>query len=568
MTTRFERPGQRRAGRRLVLWLVLVGTVSGGTWVAARWRVGSLIRAAQAELSTANPAAATAFLEAADFWRVRRAQVAEARGALALVTGDLPAAETTLTTARAAGLHRSGLDLDHLGRLLCDRALYRAVMTFADHREATGGGQLPDLWRAEAALADNDLEAATGWLSADRSAGNDPARARRLAALLAARRRQGVAWSVFDRHDRPLLGRDGKNGALRTEIPELGPHPLSGDGVLHVLGDRDLGGRVTLTLDLAYERAAHAALGGYAGAFVAIDPETGGILALVDHPSPGATGSPAVRREYEPGSIVKMLTLAAALDTQLDMDSLFPLNCTGNMTLDHKVFYDWTVHGMVAGIDAATAQSCNLAFAAIGLELGQARLDDTLHRFGFDATPPGTDLDVVLGRTTEIDAGRPRLGLASRSVGLGTLTMTPLHVALVAAGLANGGVLMQPHLVASRTSLGGDAAYATTEPVSWQTGTSPGSARRIGEAMLHVVTDPLGTGRRAAIDGLDFVMKTGTAGERRAGLNTVVLGWAPATDPVVAFGFVAEHAGKAELEGTRILRDFLTTVRNEFPARP
>ena len=67
---------------------------------------------------------------------------------------------------------------------------------------------------------------------------------------------------------------------------------------------------------------------------------------------------------------------------------------------------------------------------------------------------------------------------------------------------------------------------------------------------------------------LSFAMKTGTAGERKPGLNTVVFGFAPLANPQVAFAFVAEHAGKAELEGARIVRDFLSTVRNEFEPAP
>ena len=81
-----------------------------------------------------------------------------------------------------------------------------------------------------------------------------------------------------------------------------------------------------------------------------------------------------------------------------------------------------------------------------------------------------------------------------------------------------------------------------------------------------VITSPQGTGRRAALDGLSFALKTGTAGKRDSGLNSIIIGYAPLDDPQVAFAFVAEHAGKAELEGERIVRDFLSTVRNEFKA--
>ncbi|MFQ5767959.1 MAG: penicillin-binding transpeptidase domain-containing protein, partial [Acidobacteriota bacterium] len=98
--------------------------------------------------------------------------------------------------------------------------------------------------------------------------------------------------------------------------------------------------------------------------------------------------------------------------------------------------------------------------------------------------------------------------------------------------------------------------------------TKPATATLIAEAMEQVVSSSRGTGRRAALQGLRFAMKTGTAGERKGGLNTVIFGFAPLENPRVAFGFVAEHAGKAELQGARILRDFLATVRNEFGSTP
>ena len=567
MTSRFDRLGRRRQRRRIGTALIVVAFLAGLAWMAARWRVSSLLQTAQAEMTVGHLETAAERIAAARFWRLHAGRVTEAEGVLALARGDLAGGRDLLQRAREEGVRRSGLDLDAVGRHLSDTARYPEVRALAEHRDAAGGPALPELWRAEAALAGDDLDSAAELLQAASPDDGDAARRQRLQALVDERRGQGIVWTVFDRHGRRLLGRDLASGATVSEVPELGQAPLADGGVLDRLDGRTLSGRVTLTLDLAYEHAAHAALGRYAGAFIAIDPATGAVLALVNHPGPGGE-RPAFQRLFEPGSIIKMLTFAAALDAGLSLDGLFPLNCTGNMTLDHKVFYDWKVHGTIQDIDEATTVSCNLAFAAMGLELGQARLDDTLRRFGFDASPPSADLALSMGHLLDIDPAAPRRALAARAVGLDNVMMTPLHVAVLAAALANGGTAMRPHLVASRRALGGTTPYAVAQPTSLFSATSAETARRVGEVMRNVTTAPAGTGRRAAVPGLDFALKTGTAGEPRQGLNSIIFGWAPADDPVVAFGFVAEHAGKAELEGARIVRDFLTTVRNEFGRAP
>jgi peptidoglycan glycosyltransferase len=200
--------------------------------------------------------------------------------------------------------------------------------------------------------------------------------------------------------------------------------------------------------------------------------------------------------------------------------------------------------------------------------MGQARLDDTLQAFGFDRHLDLPDLELPTGHLAQINPQSPRLGLAQRSVGLENVSITPVHAALLAAALAHGGTMMQPHLIAARRSLGSTAPYAVTEERTLLQPVSPATTAVIAGAMEAVITSPQGTGRRAALDGLSFALKTGTAGKRDSGLNSIIIGYAPLDDPQVAFAFVAEHAGKAELEGARIVRDFLSTVRNEFKAGP
>jgi peptidoglycan glycosyltransferase len=200
--------------------------------------------------------------------------------------------------------------------------------------------------------------------------------------------------------------------------------------------------------------------------------------------------------------------------------------------------------------------------------MGQARVDDALRAFGFDQGPPPGDLLMEFGRLLPVDPATPRLGLAQRSVGLHNVTITPLHAAVIAAALASDGHAPRPHLVLSVAALGAAEPYRRAAPGNLLQATTPAATAAIARAMRTVVTAEDGTGRRAAIPGLDFAMKTGTAGERQPGFNSVIFGYAPLDRPQVAFGFVAERAGKAELEGARIVRDFLATVRSEFGDKP
>jgi cell division protein FtsI/penicillin-binding protein 2 len=82
-------------------------------------------------------------------------------------------------------------------------------------------------------------------------------------------------------------------------------------------------------------------------------------------------------------------------------------------------------------------------------------------------------------------------------------------------------------------------------------------------AMQAVVTNPRGTGRRAPVPGLTIAMKTGTAGER-PGLQALIVAFAPAEQPRIAFGLIAEDAGPAEIAGAKIAHDFLERIKSSF----
>ena len=161
-----------------------------------------------------------------------------------------------------------------------------------------------------------------------------------------------------------------------------------------------------LTLDYRIQNAAQKALDQYAGAIVLLDVKKGDILAAASSLKGVGANHPegtslAMTGRYEPGSIIKMITLAGSLDHGVDLNKIVPFQCDGYITLqDNKLFICWKKHGQVKDINTATAVSCNVAFARLGLALKPADLINNLKQFGFDSRLAGM-LPVELGKIKE-----------------------------------------------------------------------------------------------------------------------------------------------------------------------
>ena len=209
-------------------------------------------------------------------------------------------------------------------------------------------------------------------------------------------------------------------------------------------------------------------------------------------------------------------------------------------------------------MDVATAVSCNVAFALMGLDMKMDKLVANLRTFGFDGKLPDTSLPFDLGKIIPGDG--KELNLSYLSIGLENLTITPLHIAMVASSIANEGLCMTPRLLLHYRNILGDA-YDAPKPLSFRRFMSEETARMLTRAMEQVVLHEEGTGRRAAIQNLSIAMKTGTAGEGSKGYDAIMMGFAPVENPKIAFAIVVEHCGKAEFEGARITRLFLESIR-------
>ncbi len=335
-------------------------------------------------------------------------------------------------------------------------------------------------------------------------------------------------------------------------------------------GRRPQGANIETTLDAAVQQAASEAMDGIRGAAVALDPKTGAILAMVSNPTfdPNdlaghdleAVGKnydelnaddsqPLVNRAiggdlYPPGSVFKVVTAAAALSTgQYDEDTVLP----GPEVLDlpqTSADLPNAFDGPCGPNDEVTftealAVSCNTAFAHVGMELGPDALQAQAAKFGF-----GDAITIpmrVTPSTIPPEMNAPQL--AQASIGQYDVRATPLQMAMVAAGVANDGVVMRPYLVQS--VIGSDlSVIESADEQELSEAVTPEVAAQLTRMMEAVVED--GSGRRAQIDGVPVAGKTGTAqhGEGRKA-HAWFISFAPADDPEIAVAVIAEDGGVA-----------------------
>ncbi|MFB7554349.1 penicillin-binding transpeptidase domain-containing protein [Streptomyces brevispora] len=353
----------------------------------------------------------------------------------------------------------------------------------------------------------------------------------------------------------------------------LAPFPLWNEATR----SRQPGGDVITTIKDSMQRAAYVGLGGRRGAVAAIEPATGKILALVSTPSydPGrlsGTGSSvtdawrelnadrsqpmlnrAFRQTYPPGSTFKIVTAAAALDSEVvtdpdaETDTPSPYVLPGTST---------TLPDEASGCDTASLAeairvSCNTVMAHLGVQVGLKGMVNAVGRFGFN----DTGLKIPSGvAKSNFDTDMSDDQLALSSIGQFDTTATPLQMAMVASAVANGGDLMYPHLVDRTTTHSGSTVH-TTGSRSYHRAMSPQTASRLRRMMIDVVRD--GTGTNAAINGTTVGGKTGTAQHGVGNSGTPYawfISWAQAQDsarPAVAVAVVVEDAAadRADISG-------------------
>jgi len=360
---------------------------------------------------------------------------------------------------------------------------------------------------------------------------------------------EGVELAVDDL----LAGSPAKVPSLRDGA---GRTVLSGDP--SAARERE-GARVELTVDqglqLATERAlARAAAGARAasGMAVALDPRTGEVLAIASWP-PYNSNAPrratemrnrAIADAFEPGSTMKAFSVAAALDRRA-LAPLDPIDCgDGSLAIGAHVIHDHEAFGWI-GPSKVIALSSNVGAARIAARLGKERLHDALAGFGFGERP-GTGLP---GETKgSLPFPRSDIALATQSFGQG-LTASPLQITAAMAAIANGGVLLRPHLVKRVVDPATGEVLDESRPEVVRRAVSEQAAATIARWLVGVVEDPRGTGKRARLDRWRVAGKTGTAqkadpvsgGYSEDRRFSSFVGFAPAEAPRIAIGVFVDE---------------------------
>ncbi len=256
----------------------------------------------------------------------------------------------------------------------------------------------------------------------------------------------------------------------------------------------------------------------YNGAVVVINYRTGEILAMISMPeydpasldtdvADTAYFNRCLQGQYTPGSTFKIITLASALENQPGALSQ-AFVCTGMREFGNGAvtcLSGTKAHGELT-LKTAFTQSCNVAFATLSYGLGQNALLRTAESFGFNDN--FTFSDVVLYASSFPEDIGSVSELAWTGVGQGRVLVTPLHMAMIAGSVANGGVMMEPRLVRQVTGATGLPRLRAT-PGAYKRVMSQSTASIIGDYMQSAVES--GTGTRARIQGYTVCGKTGSA---------------------------------------------------------
>ena len=339
-----------------------------------------------------------------------------------------------------------------------------------------------------------------------------------------------------------LVGRERDQlvSTIPFDVPQMPQADRGADIILTV--DRDIQFLAESELQRAITQT-----GALRGTIIIMNPRNGDILAMANYPSfdpnayfdvddPNLQRNPAIGEQYEPGSVLKVLTIAAALDNGTIAPQSTYID-QGRLQQAGIVVENWDrqAHG-ITDMTQILVQSLNVGAATVSLQMGPNDFYRRMRAFGLGQTT-GIDLQGE-ARGTMLVPGDPdwsESNLLTNSYGQG-IAVTPLQLLTAISAIANGGLMMQPHVVYQVRD--GDQVY-TSEPSTLGRPISEETARVVTEMMVAVVRD--GLDGRASVPGYTIAGKTGTAqipvpglGYDPRGSIVTFVGFLPADNPQVS----------------------------------
>ena len=370
-------------------------------------------------------------------------------------------------------------------------------------------------------------------------------------------------------------GASGVEAVYQGSLIGQDPADLVGQWRARYLGTRTEPGSVALSIDPKIQAAAASALGGRRGAIVALDPKTGRILASVSFPTYDANAlvdpgqqdvawgqlndnpdKPLINRAaqglYPPGSTMKIITAAAALESGLNPDQKIRVDDPYQADKSWGDYFVRSSSGAHGDFDMSLAfqRSENIYFAKIGLTIGGTKVAEYAKRFGIGRAPA---LDLAAGKGQLSNSGlleRPTL-VADTSYGQGELLTSPLQMALVAATVGNHGVLVQPHYVTEIRDPSGGILRTLGGGAGDQIIRADTAAKLTGY-LVGAVEAPGAFAFGAKIAGVHVAGKTGTAENPSGSPHGWFVGFAPAEDPQVAVAVIIENAGQGGVDAAPV----------------
>lgn len=361
---------------------------------------------------------------------------------------------------------------------------------------------------------------------------------------------------------------------------------LSDKASYDAAGERYPADDVYTTLDLALQQAASDALGDNRGAVIVTEVNTGNILCMVSKPDfdpndieaeweqlgadtdSGTLVNRVTQGLYAPGSTFKIFDAIELMDEDMAAANAFSYNCIGydnNFTLEDGQpihCYHWTAHGTVS-LEKAFAKSCNCAFVNIGNSLNRDSFCTLLNNMMFGEAlpydlPSGTSSYTLTADTTKED-------VTQLSIGQGSTLMTPMHLNMITAAIANGGTVHKDQIIAS-VKTGTGSTLSETKPEDYRTVMTAEVAAKMREMMRDVIAE--GTATKLSSRPYNPCGKTGSA-EIVTGESTShawFTGFAPEENPEIAITVIVEGAGTGGVSAVPVVRSVLDKYFGYTPA--